>query len=88
MINDKETEFLTPRDLAQRWKTSEKTLERWRMVGSGPVYLKMGGRVLYSVEQVMAHESARIRSDTSSGMATAGKSPNGKGHPVDRAVYG
>ena len=88
MINDKETEFLTPRDLAQRWKTSEKTLERWRMEGTGPVYLKMGGRVLYSVAQVTAHESARIRSDTSSGMSTEVSSRIGKGQAVGMLSHG
>lgn len=48
--------FFTPRQLAQRWHISEKTLERWRMQGTGPLYYKIGGRVLYGMAQVQAHE--------------------------------
>ena len=32
-------ELLSPRDLADRWGLSEKTLERWRSLGTGPVYI-------------------------------------------------
>lgn len=48
--------FFTPQQLAQRWHISEKTLERWRMHGTGPLYYKIGGRVLYGMDQVQAHE--------------------------------
>ena len=30
-------ELITPRTLATRWGLSEKTLERWRMTGTGQV---------------------------------------------------
>lgn len=53
--------LLSPRQLAARWGLSEKTLERWRMLGTGPVFLKLGGRVLYQVEEVQAHEQQRSR---------------------------
>ncbi len=53
--------LLSPRQLASRWGLSEKTLERWRMLGTGPVFLKLGGRVLYQVEEVEAHEQKRAR---------------------------
>lgn len=53
--------LLSPRQLASRWGLSEKTLERWRMLGTGPVFLKLGGRVLYQVEEVEAHEQQRAR---------------------------
>ena len=56
---------LTPQQLAARWQVSEKTLERWRCQGSGPIYLKLGGRVLYPVEHIEAHEATRIRKATS-----------------------
>jgi len=55
------TVLLSPRQLAARWGLSEKTLERWRMLGTGPVFLKLGGRVLYRVEEVEAHEQQRAR---------------------------
>lgn len=65
-------ELLTPRQLAARWGLSEKTLERWRMLGSGPVFLKLGGRVLYQVVEVEAHEIKRTR------RCTAGNQPAAK----------
>lgn len=49
-------------ELARRWKLSPRTLERWRYLGCGPTYLKIGGRVLYrlcdieSFEQTNVHE--------------------------------
>ena len=35
---------------------SPKTLERWRWLGEGPPYLKIGGKVLYRIEDVEAFE--------------------------------
>lgn len=51
-------------DLARRWKVSPRTLERWRWVGEGPSFLKVGGRVLYRLEDIEAHEKARLRQST------------------------
>jgi len=46
-------------DLARRWALSPRTLERWRWLGVGPCYLKVGGRVLYRLEDIEAYEAAR-----------------------------
>ena len=62
-------ELISPRQLASRWNLSEKTLERWRKLGSGPLYLKLGGRVLYRVSDVDAHEIERTRQRTTKGGA-------------------
>jgi hypothetical protein len=51
-------------DLARRWKVSPRSLERWRWEGGGPAYLKVGGRVLYRLEDIEAHEKARLRQST------------------------
>ncbi len=53
-------------ELATQWKMSHRTLERWRSEGHGPAYLKLGGRVLYRVEDVETFERAqlRLRSDS------------------------
>lgn len=51
-------------DLARRWRVSPRTLERWRCVGQGPSYLKIGGRVVYRIEDVEAYESRRVRTST------------------------
>ena len=38
---------LSQKELAERWRMSEATLERWRSDRIGPVFLKIRGRVLY-----------------------------------------
>ncbi len=53
-------------ELARRWKLSPRTLERWRWLGQGPRYLKIGGRVVYRIEDVEAHETSNVRTSTSS----------------------
>lgn len=55
-------ELLGPSQLAARWGLSEKTLERWRMLGTGPVFIKLGGRVLYRIGNIEAHEQRHTRS--------------------------
>lgn len=56
--------LMSPRQLAMRWGVAEKTLERWRMLGSGPVYMKLGGRVLYRLEDIESFERKRSRYST------------------------
>lgn len=34
--------FLRQQELAERWKLSPRTLERWRWLGTGPLYHKIG----------------------------------------------
>jgi hypothetical protein len=48
-------------DLARRWTVSPRTLERWRWLGQGPRFLKIGGRVAYRLEDIEAFEAAQIR---------------------------
>ena len=43
-------------ELAKRWRMSQRTLERWRWLGVGPAYIKVGGRVIYSLDDVVAYE--------------------------------
>ena len=47
--------------LARRWSLSPRTLERWRFHGTGPSYLKVGGRVLYRVTEIEAFEASSSR---------------------------
>ena len=53
---------LTQVDLARRWRMSERTLERWRWLGQGPAFLKIGGRVAYRMEDILSYEATRLRS--------------------------
>jgi len=48
-------------DLARRWNLSPRTLERWRWLGQGPRYLKIGGRVVYRLEDISAYEAEQTR---------------------------
>lgn len=47
---------LTQKELARRWTISHRTLERWRWAGEGPSYMKLGGRVVYRLEDILAFE--------------------------------
>jgi hypothetical protein len=45
--------------LSRRWSISPRTLERWRWLHQGPQYLKIGGRVVYRLDDIEAFELAR-----------------------------
>jgi len=51
-------------ELAARWNISPRTLERWRWCGEGPIFIKMGGRVVYRQEDVEAYEQEQLRQST------------------------
>lgn len=61
---DRPIKHLHQVDLARRWNISPRTLERWRWLGRGPAYLKVGGRVLYRLEEVEAYEAASLKTTT------------------------
>jgi len=56
---------LNQAELADRWGVSQRTLERWRAIGWGPCFLKMGGRVVYRLEDIEAYEIRHMRASTS-----------------------
>jgi hypothetical protein len=47
-------------ELSRRWSISPRTLERWRWLKAGPRYLKIGGRVVYRLEDVEAYEAGQL----------------------------
>jgi len=47
-------------ELSRRWKLSPRTLERWRWLKEGPRYLKVGGRVIYRLEDIIAFEEQQV----------------------------
>lgn len=51
-------------ELAARWNISPRTLERWRWSGAGPRFIKIGGRVVYRLEDIESFEEERSRSNT------------------------
>ena len=65
-------QVLSEADLASRWGMSPKTLQRWRMEGRGPHYLKLGKRVNYPLNAVIAFENCVQHVSTSQRANTAG----------------
>ena len=51
-------ELLTEQMLALRWHCSTSRLQRWRADQKGPAYLKIGGKVLYRLEDLRQYEKA------------------------------
>lgn len=62
-------------NLARRWRISPRTLEAWRWRRRGPPHLKIGGRILYRVEDVEAYEASARRG----GDLADARSPNNGG---------
>jgi predicted site-specific integrase-resolvase len=58
------TRHLNQRELAERWNISARSLERWRWIGEGPRFLKLGGRVVYRLEDIERYEAEQLRDST------------------------
>ena len=58
-------QLLTQKRLSQLIDVSERTLERWRVEGSGPPFVKAGRKCLYRVEDIDGWLLASRRSSTS-----------------------
>ena len=55
-------QMLTTRELAERWRCSTRSLERWRAEGTGPAWVKLGaenGPVRYRLVDVLEYEMGR-----------------------------
>jgi hypothetical protein len=50
-------------ELAERWKVSARTLEKWRQTRRGPPYLLIGGAIRYRIEDILAYEAPRLQGD-------------------------
>jgi len=57
--------YLSPDEVAARWRVSVRTLERWRWKKTGPHYHKLGGKISYSLSDLEAYERRR-RAETHS----------------------
>ena len=60
-----QTELLTTPDAALRVGLSHRTLERYRVTGEGPRFLKLGRRVLYRPANLDEWLDSRVRRSTS-----------------------
>ena len=64
-------QHINQQTLAERWQVSETTLERWRSIGVGPVFLKLHGRIVYREQDLQAYEEQCLRQSTAQ-RATSG----------------
>ena len=55
-MTDQEQFYFSDKGLAKRWDMSFRTLQRWRWLGVGPPYTKIGGRVRYQLENIKKFE--------------------------------
>jgi hypothetical protein len=62
---DEPREYLPPADAARLLNMPAATLAKWRSVGGGPTYVKVGGRILYRREVLNAFVSDRSFPHTS-----------------------
>jgi Helix-turn-helix domain len=60
----KSEQCMTQTELAERWRISEATLERWRTESAGPLFLKLGNQVRYRLQDVEAFEEIALRGST------------------------
>jgi hypothetical protein len=60
-MTERPIKHLNQIELSRRWSLSPRTLERWRWLRCGPRYLKIGGRVVYRLEDIEAFEAERTR---------------------------
>lgn len=59
--------FLTPSELVQRYngKVTVRTLANWRSAGISPPFTKVGGRILYRLDEIENWERNRTVVSTS-----------------------
>ncbi len=63
--NSVERVYLTQSEVAALVRLSSRTLERHRLAGTGPEYVKLGRRVVYRLASVEAWAAANTFSSTS-----------------------
>lgn len=53
--------WMTPAELAERWRMTTRTLDRWRAEGYGPAWHHIGGRILYRCDDILSFEDRHRR---------------------------
>lgn len=53
------SDLVTTDELARRWRVTARTLERWRVAGTGPAWLRLGGRVFYRRNDIEVFETGQ-----------------------------
>lgn len=55
---------LRQNQLAKRWGIAQQTLANWRWQKKGPPHLRIGGRILYRLEDIEQFEAEHLRGNT------------------------
>ena len=50
---------MTEKELSEHWGIKRNTLQKWRSLGTGPIYVKLGGKVVYPLEAIREYEKSR-----------------------------
>ena len=58
-------EFLTTKELADRWRVTEKSVLKWRREGIAPRFYTIHNRILYRLADVEELEEAKRQSTNS-----------------------
>lgn len=56
--------YLTTKELSQRWKINPNTIEHWRTNGFGPEFIRIGRKILYSLESILEFEQKNKAQNT------------------------
>ena len=62
MTSDSKKEFLTPSELAERWRVHIGSVERWRREGKPPSFYTINGCLLYTSPSPRDVEESRMPS--------------------------
>ena len=57
-------QHITEKELAKRWGISHRTLQRWRSDGETLPYIKIGGRVRYTIKAIEQYEASNTNEST------------------------
>jgi hypothetical protein len=57
-MNNSNQPMVSQRELARRWGKPECSFGWFRAVGAGPHYVKVGGEILYPLDEVEKYERA------------------------------
>ena len=58
-------EFLTTKELADRWRVTEKSVLKWRKEGKAPPFYTIHNRILYKLADVQELEQAKRKTTNS-----------------------
>ncbi len=72
---NKSEPYLSPKELARRWRIPLSTLRQWRWLKKGPPFRKAEGVTLYYLKDVEAFEENVLRSHTTMTSNASQKSP-------------